>query len=151
MLLSVTIMIIISSLSFDDILGQTFAVYILTIAGAESAIGLGILVAYYRLRGSSIVSGFFGRKVGVTGAHIITCASVITTTILAVIAFFLTFMMIILVTGHTYLIMFFTSRITHLITSSYGRSYSSISFNTRSYYGYSRCLFINEIITINRI
>jgi NADH-ubiquinone oxidoreductase chain 4L len=27
-------------------------VYILTIAGAESAIGLGILVAYYRLRGS---------------------------------------------------------------------------------------------------
>ena len=52
MLLSITFMIIISSLSFDDILGQTFAVYILTIAGAESAIGLGILVAYYRLRGS---------------------------------------------------------------------------------------------------
>ena len=52
MLLSVTFMIIISSLSFDDILGQTFAIYILTIAGAESAIGLGILVAYYRLRGS---------------------------------------------------------------------------------------------------
>ena len=42
MLLSVTFMIIISSLSFDDILGQTFAVYILTIAGAESAIGLEI-------------------------------------------------------------------------------------------------------------
>lgn len=36
----------------------------------------------------SIVSGFFGRKVGVTGAHIITCASVITTTFLAIIAFF---------------------------------------------------------------
>ena len=36
----------------------------------------------------SIVSGFFGRKIGVTGAHIITCASVITTTFLAVIAFF---------------------------------------------------------------
>jgi len=27
-------------------------VYIITIAGAESAIGLGILVAFYRLRGS---------------------------------------------------------------------------------------------------
>jgi NADH-ubiquinone oxidoreductase chain 4L len=52
MLLSVTFLILISSLSFDDILGQTFAVYIITIAGAESAIGLGILVAYYRLRGS---------------------------------------------------------------------------------------------------
>ena len=36
----------------------------------------------------SIVSGFFGRKVGVSGAHIITCASVITTTILAIVAFF---------------------------------------------------------------
>ena len=52
MLLSITLLILISSLSFDDILGQTFAIYIITIAGAESAIGLGILVAFYRLRGS---------------------------------------------------------------------------------------------------
>ena len=52
MLLSITFLILISSLSFDDILGQTFAIYIITIAGAESAIGLGILVAFYRLRGS---------------------------------------------------------------------------------------------------
>jgi NADH-ubiquinone oxidoreductase chain 5 len=36
----------------------------------------------------SIVSGFFGRKVGVKGAQIITCLSVIITTILAVLAFF---------------------------------------------------------------
>ena len=36
----------------------------------------------------SIVSGFFGRKVGVSGAQFITCSSVIITTILAVIAFF---------------------------------------------------------------
>lgn len=36
----------------------------------------------------SIVSGFFGRKVGVTGAHLITCTSVITTTLLAILAFF---------------------------------------------------------------
>jgi NADH-ubiquinone oxidoreductase chain 4L len=52
MLLSVTFLILIASINFDDILGQTFAVYIITIAGAESAIGLGILVAYFRLRGS---------------------------------------------------------------------------------------------------
>ena len=52
MLLSITFLILLSSLSFDDILGQTFSVYIIAIAGAESAIGLGILVAYYRLRGS---------------------------------------------------------------------------------------------------
>ena len=52
MLLSITFMILIYSLSFDDILGQTYALYIISIAGAESAIGLGILVAFYRLRGS---------------------------------------------------------------------------------------------------
>jgi len=36
----------------------------------------------------SIVSGFFGRKVGVSGAQIITCLSVIIPTILAIIAFY---------------------------------------------------------------
>ena len=36
----------------------------------------------------SIVSGFFGRKVGVKGAQLITCLSVIITTILAILAFF---------------------------------------------------------------
>jgi len=52
MLLSITFLILISSLSFDDILGQVFSIYIIAIAGAESAIGLGLLVAFYRLRGS---------------------------------------------------------------------------------------------------
>jgi NADH-ubiquinone oxidoreductase chain 5 len=36
----------------------------------------------------SISSGFFGRKIGITGSHIITCVTVIVTTILAIIAFF---------------------------------------------------------------
>jgi NADH-ubiquinone oxidoreductase chain 5 len=36
----------------------------------------------------SIVSGFFGRKVGVTGSRILTCLSIIITTIFAIIAFF---------------------------------------------------------------
>jgi NADH-ubiquinone oxidoreductase chain 5 len=35
----------------------------------------------------SIVSGFFGRKVGVRGAQLITCLSVIITTVLAILAF----------------------------------------------------------------
>ena len=52
MLLAVTFLILLSSLNFDDILGQIYATYIISIAGAESAIGLGILVAFYRLRGS---------------------------------------------------------------------------------------------------
>jgi NADH-ubiquinone oxidoreductase chain 5 len=36
----------------------------------------------------SIISGFFGRKVGVKGAQLITCSSIIITTILAIILFF---------------------------------------------------------------
>jgi NADH-ubiquinone oxidoreductase chain 4L len=52
MLLAITFLILINSFVFDDILGQVFAVYIICIAGAESAVGLAILVAFYRLRGS---------------------------------------------------------------------------------------------------
>jgi len=52
MLLAVTLLILISSYVFNDILGQTYAIYIIAVAGAESAIGLGVLVAYYRLKGS---------------------------------------------------------------------------------------------------
>jgi len=36
----------------------------------------------------AIVSGFFGRKVGVSGAQLITCISIIVTTLLVIIAFF---------------------------------------------------------------
>ena len=36
----------------------------------------------------SILSGFFGRKIGVSGAQLITCLSVITTTMFAILAFF---------------------------------------------------------------
>jgi len=50
MLLSITFLILVSSINIDDIIGQTYAIYIIVIA--ESAIGLGILVAFYRLRGS---------------------------------------------------------------------------------------------------
>jgi len=57
MLLSVTFIILINSLLFEDIIGQVFAIYIIVVAAAESAIGLGILVSYYRLRGNiSIIS-----------------------------------------------------------------------------------------------
>ena len=51
-LLVIILIVLISSLNFYDILCQIYAIYIIVIAGAESAIGLGILVAFYRLRGS---------------------------------------------------------------------------------------------------
>ena len=52
MLLAITFSILIVSFHFDDILGQIYATYIITIAGAEFATGLDILVVFYRLRGS---------------------------------------------------------------------------------------------------
>ena len=55
-LLSITLLVLISSANFDDVLGQTYAIYIIILAAGESAIGLGILVAYYRLRGSISLS-----------------------------------------------------------------------------------------------
>jgi NADH-ubiquinone oxidoreductase chain 5 len=36
----------------------------------------------------SIISGFFGRKIGVTGSQLITCGSVVITTMLATLTFF---------------------------------------------------------------
>ena len=52
MLLSITFLILINSYNIDDIIGQTYGIYIIVTAGAESAIGLAILVAFYRLRGN---------------------------------------------------------------------------------------------------
>jgi len=41
-----------TSAIIDDIIGQTYSVLIISLAGAESAVGLGLVVAYYRLRGT---------------------------------------------------------------------------------------------------
>ncbi len=50
-LLSINLNFIFFSIYLDDINGQIYALFILTIAAAESAIGLAILVIYYRVRG----------------------------------------------------------------------------------------------------
>jgi NADH-ubiquinone oxidoreductase chain 4L len=52
MLLAVTllVLVLVSSYQFDDSVGHTYGIDIIAIAGAESAIGLGILVAYYQLQ-----------------------------------------------------------------------------------------------------
>lgn len=52
MLLAITLLFLITSYGFDDNIGQIFGIYIIAIAGAESVIGLSILIAYYRLKGS---------------------------------------------------------------------------------------------------
>nr|AHX02517.1 NADH dehydrogenase subunit 4L [Schimmelmannia schousboei] len=50
MFLSITFNLIFSSIYLDDISGQIFSLLILTVAAAESSIGLAILVVYYRIR-----------------------------------------------------------------------------------------------------
>ncbi len=54
-LLSVNINFVAFSSFMGDIAGQVFALFILTVAAAEAAIGLAILVVYYRNRGSIAV------------------------------------------------------------------------------------------------
>lgn len=51
MLVGINLNFLVYSLYLDDIMGEVISLYILTVAAAESAIGLAILVLYYRLRG----------------------------------------------------------------------------------------------------
>lgn len=55
MLLSVNINLVAFSAHLGDLAGQVFALLILTVAAAEAAIGLAILVVFFRNRGSIAV------------------------------------------------------------------------------------------------
>lgn len=55
MLLAVNINLVAFSAHLGDLKGQIFAMFILTVAAAEAAIGLAILVVYFRNRGSIAV------------------------------------------------------------------------------------------------
>ena len=55
MLLAVNLNLVAFSAHLNDLVGQVFALVILTVAAAEAAIGLAILVVYYRNRGSIAV------------------------------------------------------------------------------------------------
>ena len=55
MLLAVNINFIAFSAHLGDLVGQIFAMFVLTVAAAEAAIGLAILVVYFRNRGSIAV------------------------------------------------------------------------------------------------
>ena len=51
-LLAVNINLVSFSIFINDLTGQIFALFILTVAAAEAAIGLAIIVAYYRNTGT---------------------------------------------------------------------------------------------------
>ena len=55
MLLAVNLNLVAFSAHLGDLTGQVFALIVLTVAAAEAAIGLAILVTYYRNRGSIAV------------------------------------------------------------------------------------------------
>lgn len=54
-LLSVNLNLVAFSAQLGDLTGQVFALFVLTVAAAEAAIGLAILVTFYRNRGTIAV------------------------------------------------------------------------------------------------
>ena len=50
MLLGINLAYIHVSLIYSDMMGQIISLFVLTVAASESAIGLAILVSYYRIR-----------------------------------------------------------------------------------------------------
>ena len=52
MLLAVNINLVAFSAHLGDLVGQVFALFVLTVAAAEAAIGLAIVMVYFRNRGS---------------------------------------------------------------------------------------------------
>ncbi len=55
MLLAVNITLVAFSAMHGDLVGQVFTLFVLTVAAAEAAIGLAILVCFFRNRGSIAV------------------------------------------------------------------------------------------------
>ena len=62
MLLAVNINLVSFSAYLNDITGQIYALIVLTVAAAEAAIGLAIIVIYYRKRGSIAVDDINAMK-----------------------------------------------------------------------------------------
>ena len=54
-LLAVNLNFVVFSAALGDLVGQVFALFVLTVAAAEAAIGLAILVVYFRNRGTIAV------------------------------------------------------------------------------------------------
>ena len=50
MLMAVNLQLVACSAFLDDVVGQVFALFVLTVAAAESSVGLAMLVVFYRLR-----------------------------------------------------------------------------------------------------
>ena len=56
MLLSITLNFLVNSILLNNIAGQIYSLYIITVAAVETAIGLSILITFYKIRGSISVN-----------------------------------------------------------------------------------------------
>lgn len=56
MLLSITLNFLVNSTLLNSITGQVYSLYIITVAAVETAIGLSILITFYKVRGSISVN-----------------------------------------------------------------------------------------------
>ena len=61
-LLSVNINLVSFSIFLEDLVGQVFTMFILTVAAAEAAVGLAIIVIYYKNKGSINVENISSLK-----------------------------------------------------------------------------------------
>ena len=52
MLLSISLNFMLNAFFLNSILGQISAIYIITVAAVESAIGLSIMISFYKIKGS---------------------------------------------------------------------------------------------------
>jgi len=59
LLLSINMFFLLFSIQLDDIVGQIFSFFILTVAAGESSIGLAIIILYYKQRGNIFSSSRF--------------------------------------------------------------------------------------------
>ncbi len=114
-LLSVNLNFVAFSSVLGDMVGQVFALFVLTVAAAEAAIGLAILVVFFRNRGSIavedvnvmkvdgqmlyyaivflpligfLVAGLFGNKIGAKASEYITSGLMVIVAILSWVVFF---------------------------------------------------------------
>jgi NADH-quinone oxidoreductase subunit K len=55
-LLSLNLSFILFSIYFDDVYGQLFSFFVLAVAASESAVGLAVIIIFFRVRGSIFMS-----------------------------------------------------------------------------------------------
>ena len=70
MLLAVNINFVAFSVTLNDLVGQVFAMFVLTVAAAEAGIGLAVLVVYFRNRGTIQVEDIHMMRGGVWRAGV---------------------------------------------------------------------------------